>query len=81
MRVLTGCFMVMMLAAQGAKAFPPYRTTDADTAGARVLEVRAGLLKLQRHGSTSDRSTPLTRINFGLGAHYEVISELEYSGP
>ncbi len=78
-RFLIVSLIVMMLAAPDAVAFPPYRSTDADTAGASVLEVRVGLLKLQRHGSTSDRSTPLSRINLGLGAHYEVISELEYS--
>ncbi len=70
---------IVMLLAPNAEAFPPYRSTDADTAGAGILEVRLGLLKLQRHGSRTDHSTPLSRINLGLGAHYEVISEMEYS--
>ena len=62
-----------------AGAFPPYRTTDAETAGARVLEVRIAALKVQRHDSESARSAPLSRVNFGIGDHYEVISELEYA--
>ena len=78
-RLLITSFVVIILAAPDAEAFPPYRSTDADTAGAGMLEVRLGLLKLQRHGSTTDRSAPLSRINLGLGAHYEVISETEYS--
>ena len=62
-----------------ASAFPPYRTTDAETAGARTLEVRIGALKLRRDDSESTRAAPLSRVNFGIGDHYEVISELEYA--
>jgi hypothetical protein len=62
-----------------ANAFPPYRTTDAATAGARTLEVRIGALKVQRRDSQSTRSAPLSRVNFGVGDHFEVISELEYA--
>lgn len=69
----------LVLASTPAVAFPPYRTTDADTAGARMLELRFGLLKLQRRDSESARSAPLSRINFGVGRHFEVISELEYA--
>jgi hypothetical protein len=70
---------IAVLAAPPAWAFPPYRSTDADTAGAGVLELRLGLAKVQRQESSSSRSTPLTRTNFGIGAHYEIISEFEYS--
>lgn len=62
-----------------AAAFPPYKSTDAATAGGRMLEVRVGLLRIQRRGSSSERSAPLSRINFGIGDHYEVVSELEYA--
>jgi hypothetical protein len=75
---LLGCLTLLFCAAPAA-AFPPYRSTDADTAGADMLELRLGLLRIQRRDSMSERSTPLTRTNFGIGAHYEVISELEYS--
>lgn len=60
-------------------AFPPYRTTDAETAGDDMLEARIGLLRLQVRGSHSTRSTPLSRINYGIGPNFEVISELEYA--
>jgi hypothetical protein len=69
----------LALASAPATAFPPYRTTDADTAGAQMLELRLGLLKLRRDDSASERSAPLSRMNFGVGQHYEVISELEYA--
>jgi hypothetical protein len=62
-----------------ATAFPPYRTTDAETAGARTLEVRIAAFKLRRHDSETTRTAPLSRVNFGIGEHYEVISELEYA--
>ena len=63
----------------GAQAFPPYRTTDAETAGDDTLEARIGLLRLQVRDSHSTRRTPLSRINYGIGPHFEVISELEYA--
>jgi len=76
--ILSSC-TALVLVATPAAAFPPYRTTDADTAGAGMLEFRLGLLKIQTRGSTSERRTPLTRTNIGIGAHYEIISEFEYS--
>jgi hypothetical protein len=69
----------MMLPAPDAEAFPPYRSTDADTAGAGILEARFGLLEVQQSGSTTDRPLLLSRINLGLGTHYEVTSEMAYS--
>lgn len=67
------------LAIEPAAAFPPYRTTDAETAGVRTLELRLGLLRLQRRDSDTERSAPLSRVNYGIGTHYEAISELEYA--
>ena len=78
-RLLIASVVVMMLLGPGAEAFPPYRSTDADTAGAGLLEVRLGLLEFQPSGSSTNRSALLSRINLGLGAHYEVISEMAYS--
>lgn len=60
-------------------AFPPYRTTDAETAGDDTLEARVGLLRMQLRDSHSTRQTPLSRINYGIGPHFEVVSELEYA--
>jgi hypothetical protein len=74
---------VLLLASIGlappALAFPPYRTTDAETAGDDTLEARIGLLRLQVRDSHSTRNTPLSRINYGIGSRFEVISELEYA--
>ncbi len=77
-------FLALFLAgavsvAPGALAFPPYRTTDAETAGDDTLEVRVGLLRLQVRDSASTRRTPLSRVNYGIGPRFEVISELEYA--
>lgn len=68
-----------MLAPPAANAFPPYRSTDADTAGAGVVQLRLGLLKIQREHARSRRSTPLIRANFGIGESFEIVSELEYA--
>ncbi|HSG63448.1 MAG TPA: hypothetical protein VLD39_00540 [Gammaproteobacteria bacterium] len=70
---------MLALAALRVEAFPPYRSTDADTAGDGNFELRLGLARVQREESTSRRSSPLTRANYGLGPNTEIISELEYS--
>jgi hypothetical protein len=70
---------LLLLAANPLYAFPPYRTTDAETAGDQILEARIGLLRLQVRDSHSTRQTPLSRINYGIGPRFEVISELEYA--
>src|SRR5687767_1993369 len=58
-------------------AFPPYRSTDAETAEPFVLEARLGLLRLRRTDSTSRYSTPLLRLNYGLPRNFEVVTEAE----
>ena len=77
-RPLVGAAL-LLLSAQPLYAFPPYRTTDAETAGDDTLEARIGLLRLQVRDSRSTRRTPLTRVNYGIGPRFEVISELEYA--
>ena len=69
----------LLVGSESVQAFPPYRTTDAETAGDDTLEARIGLLRLQVRDSHSIRSAPLSRINYGIGPHFEVISELEYA--
>lgn len=76
--LIIGCASTV-LAAAPAPAFPPYRSTDADTAGAGTVQLRLGLLRIQRRNSESQRNTPLTRTNLGVGDHYELVSEFEYS--
>src|SRR5687768_4696051 len=58
-------------------AFPPYRTTDADTADPWAIEARLGLLRLKRDEGENLYSAPLLRLNLGLPRELEVISELE----
>jgi len=60
-------------------AFPPYKSTDAETAGDHAVEFRLGLLEIEKTGSDSERLTPLTNLNFGFGPHFELSSELEYA--
>lgn len=76
---VAGCVLILLCAAPSAHAFPPYRSTDADTAGPGMIQLRLGLLRIKRMNSESERSTPLTRANFGIGDHFEIVSELEYS--
>jgi hypothetical protein len=61
-----------------ALAFPPYRSTDANTADPYTLEVRVGLIRLDDKRSGTEILSPLSRINFGLPTKIELISELEY---
>lgn len=70
---------LLVLSENPSYAFPPYRTTDAETAGDQILEARIGLLRLQVRDSHSTRRTPLSRVNYGIGSRFEVISELEYA--
>ena len=62
-----------------ALAFPPYDTTDAETAGAGAVEFRLGLLEIEKTGSDSERHTPLANLNFGVGPRFEINSELEHA--
>ena len=61
-----------------AFAFPPYRSTDADTADPSTLELRIGFIKWEYDNGESEASTPLWRANIGLGNKVELISEFEY---
>ena len=59
-------------------AFPPYRSTDADTAEPGQLEVRLGLLGVEREDDDNAYSSPLLRANLGLPRHLELITEFEF---
>ncbi len=61
-----------------AFAFPPYRSTDADTAAPYTLELRVGLVKVEQERGETEVLTPLLRTNFGLPNRIELISEFEY---
>lgn len=61
-----------------AYAFPPYRSTDADTADPYTLELRVGLIKADHEAGDTEVAAPLLRANFGLPNKFELISEFEY---
>ena len=61
-----------------ARAFPPYRLTDAETADPWVLEGRLGLFRIKRESSDTGYSSPLLRMNLGIPHNLEIVSEFEY---
>jgi len=72
------CVALLGLYTAPAFAFPPYRSTDADTAEPSTLELRIGLIKWERDEGESKAAAPLWRANLGLGNKVELISEFEY---
>ena len=69
---------VLLLVVVGpVHAFPPYRSTDADTADPWALEARVGLLRLRRDAGRNLYSSPLLRLNLGVPRGLEVVTELE----
>lgn len=61
-----------------AYGFPPYRSTDAETADPWTLEGRLGLLRLESEAQHNAYSSPLLRLNLGLPGNLELLSEFEY---
>lgn len=60
-----------------AHAFPPYRSTDAETAQPGSVEVRLGLARVERNRHDDHYTSPLLRVNLGLIENLELVSELE----
>ena len=61
-----------------AWSFPPYRSTDAETAEPGTVELRVGLARVEREDHDSSYASPLLRVNLGLVEDLELVSELEY---
>jgi hypothetical protein len=61
-----------------AAAFPPYRSTDAETADPWTIEARLGLVRLNRDRSANAFSLPLWRLNLGLPFRLELQCEGEW---
>lgn len=59
-------------------AFPPYRSTDAETADPWTLETRLGLLRVRHDGPDTAYISPLLRVNLGLPGSTEIVSEFEH---
>ena len=77
-RLIVLAAFILAIHAPPAGAFPPYKTTDADTADPYTLELRLGLLQATRGGGKTEYASPLLRANFGLPNKLELISEFEY---
>ena len=76
---IAAIFTVVTIGWQGsAWAFPPYRSTDAETADPWTIEARLGLLRWARHGDATAYSSPLLRLNLGLPRAVELLLELEH---
>ncbi len=71
-------FAILLIHAEPVWAFPPYRSTDADTAPPWVLEARFGVLQLRRRDGRNQYASPLLRTNLGLPRRTELVSEFEY---
>lgn len=69
---------IVLIPPTPAGAFPPYRSTDADTAPPWVLEVRFGILRLRRQERANQYASPLLRTNLGMPSHTELVTEFEY---
>jgi hypothetical protein len=70
----------LALRSTDAWGFPPYRSTDAETAEPATLEMRLGLVRVQRKDRDDAYESPLLRANLGLVENLELVSELAY-GP
>jgi hypothetical protein len=76
--LLIGFGVVILGAASPAWAFPPYRSTDAETADPWTLEARVGLIRVRHDAGENEYASPLLRVNFGLPYRFEIVSEFEY---
>lgn len=76
--VIVFLVFVQLFYAPRAGAFPPYKTTDADTADPYTLELRLGLVQVERENGETHYASPLLRANFGFPNKVELISEFEY---
>jgi hypothetical protein len=70
--------LLALTAPCAARAFPPYRSTDAGTAEPWTLEGRLGLIRIRRDAGENEYTSPLLRANLGFPHHVELVTELEY---
>lgn len=70
--------VVALTTAAPAQAFPPYRTTGADTADPNSLELRIGI-QAARSSDATELPAPRIRANFGLPGKIELISEFDFA--
>ncbi len=70
--------LATLAVAPRAPAFPPYRSTDAETADPWTVEARLGLARVARNRDAEAYESPLLRVNLGLPRNVEVVSEFAY---
>lgn len=75
---MLGALVSLAAAPRHASAFPPYRSTDAETAEPWSLEGRLGLLRFTRDAGENTYTSPLLRVNLGFPHRLELTTELEY---
>ena len=78
MRKAHALLLTLLLWPAPLLAFPPYRSTDAETAAPWTLETRLGLLRVRHDGPDTTYISPLLRLNLGLPTDVEIVSELEH---
>lgn len=78
LRLLGAVVVAVMAVPLTARAFPPYRSTDAETADPWTLEARLGLIRVKHDAGVNEYTSPLLRVNFGLPYRIELVSEFEY---
>ncbi len=77
--IVLSCMAVAagLITALPAQAFPPYRTTDADTADPHSLEFRIGVQAAHNSDGT-ELLAPRLRAKFGLPSKIELVSEFDF---
>lgn len=70
--------LIMASVVAPAQAFPPYRSTDADTADPHSIEVRAGVQTAFDDGDT-ETLFPSLRVNLGLPGKLEIPTEFDFA--
>ena len=68
----------LLISPTSVMAFPPYKSTDADTAALSTLELRFGIVQIEHDNGSSKFISPLLRANFGIPYQLEIVSEFEY---
>jgi hypothetical protein len=77
-QIITALLILWATTPGQVAAFPPFKSTDAGTADPYVLEMRLGLIQVERDAEETIYLSPLLRANFGLPGKLELISEFEY---
>lgn len=70
--------VVIIMTGEIAHAFPPYHSTDAETAESGTIESRLGLVSVEHDRGNIHYASPLLHLNIGLAQNVEIPTEWEY---